>query len=124
MRYKMTVTAFRHFANGLRDPSPYFPLMTELKGVVNLAFGILQLSSSICTKCSSNPSQRLLAECYVQVGVEAVRSGCIQLAPAVIAGTVVYVTKKVFENYFPSTHKLDRSDEVRDDSILKGIHRF
>ena len=124
MRHKMTVTAIRHFENGLRAPSPYFPLTTELKGVANLAFGFLRLLGGVYMRYSSNPFHRSLTKSHIRIGAEEVRRGCIQVAPAITGGTVVYVIKKVFENYFPSTHKLDRSNEVRDDLILKGIHRF
>lgn len=82
----MAITAFRQFANHLRQPAPYFPGITELKGATNLLLGSMQLLISIYMRCSTNPHHRSLTQKHIAIGTEAVRRGLIQFAPGFLAG--------------------------------------
>jgi|GEM_PF-3593907 len=97
----MAITAFRQFANGLRNPAPYVPLITELKGVTNLTIGLLQLSISVYMRYSSNPYHRGLTNRHVEIGTEAVKRGVIQLAPAAALAIGTWTVGKIYTDYSP-----------------------
>lgn len=42
------VQTFRQFAHRIRQPRPYFPIITELKGITNLVLGLIELFISLC----------------------------------------------------------------------------
>lgn len=80
----MTLVNFRQAINSLRKPIPYCPVVTEFKGITNLAVGCLQLVSSQLMKCSTNQEYRTtIAARHVQIGTAAVKQGLQELFPAV-----------------------------------------
>jgi len=81
----MAVLAFRKFANQLRQPSPYFPMVTELKGATNLVIGSLQFLISWYMKYSKNPHYNSLSGKHFEIGTQAVRQGAIQFVPGALA---------------------------------------
>lgn len=80
----MTLVNFRQAITSLRRPMPYRPIVTECKGITNLAVGCLQLLSSQLMKCSTNEDYRTkISSRHVQIGTEAVKQGLHELLPAI-----------------------------------------
>ena len=80
------VGAFRIFANELRKPYPYFPIVTELKGASNLVIGFLQLSISGYMKYSQNTYYNSLATRHWDIGTEAMARGAFEFVPGFLVG--------------------------------------
>ncbi len=80
----MAVVTFRNFANQLRQPSPYFPMVTELKGATNLVIGSLQFLISYYMKYSRNSYYNSLSARHFEIGIQAVRQGAVQFGPGAI----------------------------------------
>lgn len=80
----MTGVSFRSFANQLHQPSPYFPMVTELKGATNLLIGSLQLLTSYFLYSQSLSYNSLSAK-HFEMGVQAIRQGAIQFGPGALA---------------------------------------
>ena len=90
------VKSFREFANGIRQPSPYCPVVTELKGITNLGVGSMQLLVSQYMKYSNNPYLNGLSARHVQIGKEAIYRGVIQFTPGfVFSMSMVYLVRKM-----------------------------
>jgi hypothetical protein len=88
----MALKVIRGKINDLRnDNSSYFPVVTELKGTINIVIGGMQLAVSRCMKCSSRPYyNKTLADRHVVIGTGALWTGGKQLLPLALC-TVGYV---------------------------------
>ncbi len=76
-----TIEVFREFAEKVRQPAPYRPLITEAKGVTNLALGSLEVIASQC--CIRRGKLRdQISRFHLQKGKETFRTGLEQLVPA------------------------------------------
>ncbi|HSX04597.1 MAG TPA: hypothetical protein VLG76_07715 [Rhabdochlamydiaceae bacterium] len=85
-----TIHTFRQFANELRNPVPYRPVTTELRGTANVVIGSLQLIVSRYMKYSSNPYYNSLEKRHVEIGFQALSLGLKQLTPAILASGTYY----------------------------------
>jgi hypothetical protein len=81
----MAVVTFRNFANQLRQPSSYFPMVTELKGAANLFIGSLQFLISYYMKYSRSSYYNSLSAKHYEIGTQAVRQGAIEFVPGALA---------------------------------------
>jgi len=95
----MAINAFRHFANSIRQPAPYFPIVSEAKGAGNLIIGTLQLAISVYMRYSNNPRHNALTGRHIQIGTEALQRAAVQLTPALLVG----VAKCGYERFSNST---------------------
>lgn len=75
------IKSFREFANEMRQPSPYRPLITELKGLTNLGLGSMQLLVGQYMKYSKSSYLNQLSARHVQIGNEAIYRGLVQFMP-------------------------------------------
>jgi hypothetical protein len=89
------VKSFREFANEIRKPSPYVPVVTELKGITNIGLGSMQLLVSQYMKYSNNQYYNQLSARHVTIGKEAIYRGFIQLAPVAVGVSAMYLSRKI-----------------------------
>jgi hypothetical protein len=96
-----TVQRIRQFSNELRNPVPYFPVTTELRGTANIVIGSLQLLASRYMKYSSN--YNMFEKRHVEIGSQALSLGLQQLSPAILACGAGYY---LYQNWPPELNPI------------------
>jgi hypothetical protein len=78
--------SFRNFARDIRAPQPYIPVISECKGVFNIAIGLGQIA--VCPYFKLIKAERL-CDVHMEAGKSALKQGMLDLAPAIVITAVV-----------------------------------
>lgn len=88
------LTAFRNFSTEIRQPAPYCPVVTELKGVTNIGLAALELLGCAYMKCKNSPHTNY----HLHLANETFTAGLNQFLPGFVAVTGVYLGVRAYNN--------------------------